>query len=50
MLKYELIIIWETGEKEIHAYNTKEKAEEIGQGMKMAFGNQVQWYGVRKKI
>lgn len=50
MLKYELVIIWYNGEKEIHAYNTKEKAEEIGQGMKMAFGNQVQWYGVRKKI
>lgn len=49
MLKYELVIIWATGEKEIYTYNTEEQAEEIGQGMKMAFGNQVQWYGVRRK-
>lgn len=45
---YELIIIWEDGEKEIYAYRTEEKAEITGAEMKKAFGNQISWYGVRK--
>ena len=46
---YELVIVWDTGEKEIHAYNTQEEAEIIGQGYKTAFGSQV-WYCTRRII
>lgn len=38
---FELIIIWETGEKESHLYETYEKAEEIAKGMRIAFGRQI---------
>lgn len=44
---YELVVIWVDGSKEIHTYETKEKAEKAGNGYKMAFGNQIQWVGVR---
>lgn len=47
MRKYELIIIWLTGEKEIYEYNTREEAEKAEQGYKMAFGNQISWTGIR---
>lgn len=47
---YELVIIWENGDKDVYEYESREKAEEIGRGYKeLAFGDQVTWYGVRKK-
>ena len=45
-MKYRLVIIWENGDKEIHNFNTKEKAERVGADYKKVFGGQVQWYGV----
>lgn len=45
-MKYELIIIWETGEKETCTYNSKEEAEKIEAGYKMAFGNQLQYTAI----
>ena len=48
-MKYELVVIWSDGQKEIHEYPTYEDAENVGRGYKIAFGNQVEWYGVRKK-
>jgi hypothetical protein len=48
-MEYKLIVIWETGEKEVHTYDTEEKAESIGDGYKMAFGNQISWIGIRKR-
>lgn len=48
-MKYVLIIIWDTGEKEEHSYPTREKAEEIEKGMHRAFGKQIQWTGITEK-
>lgn len=46
---FELIIIWDDGRKDIcGGYADQETAETAGQGMRMAFGNQIAWYGVRK--
>ena len=47
-MKYELVVIWETGEKEVHGYKSQEEAEEASRGYKMAFGNQIAWVGIRK--
>lgn len=48
-MKYELIIIWETGEKEIFEYATEEEAQESCNDFKYIFGNQVSWAGTRLK-
>lgn len=47
-MKYELVVIWETGEEEVSQYETREAAENAERGYKMAFGNQISWTGVRK--
>ena len=47
---FELVIIWSTGEKEVYGYDTEARAEDAGQNMKMVFGNQISWYGVRRAI
>ena len=46
---YELVVIWSTGETETHPFETEEEAKRIGDGMKNAFGDQIEWYGTRKK-
>lgn len=46
-MRYELIVIWTTGEKEIHTYNSEDEAYKRADGYKMAFGNQISWTGVR---
>lgn len=46
---YELIILWETGEKETHLFDTLEEAEQGAHNMKMAFGRQVAWTGINEK-
>jgi hypothetical protein len=50
MAKYELVIVWQTGEKEVtdEKYETYEDAERIADGIKMALGNQVSWIGARE--
>ena len=48
-MKYETIIIWYTGEKEVYEYDTREEAEKAAEGYRMAFGNQIQWAGTRVK-
>lgn len=47
---YELVVIWSTGEKNVYEYKTEEAAEKAGQGMKIALGNQIEWWCVRKKV
>ena len=37
----ELVIVWNTGEKERHEYKTREDAEKAENGYKNAFGGQV---------
>lgn len=48
-MKYELIVIWETGEKEIFEYATEEQAQEACNDFKYIFDNQVAWAGTRLK-
>lgn len=45
---YELIVIWDNGEKDIHSYVRERDAEMTAENMKMSFGNQIQWTGVRE--
>ncbi len=44
---YELVIIWSTGEREIYTYDTEADAESGADNMRMVFGNQIVWTGVR---
>lgn len=48
-MKYELVVVWYTGDTEIFEYNTKADAERGAENMKRAFGNQVTWTGTRPK-
>lgn len=45
---YELVIVWNDGNKEIHGYKNRTEAEEGKRNMEMAFGAQV-WCCVREK-
>lgn len=45
-MKYKLIILWETGEREEYTYETKETAIEAQKGYRMAFGNQISWTAI----
>jgi hypothetical protein len=47
---YELVIVWTSGDTDIYEYATESEAREAGFGMKKAFGNQIEWYGTRRKI
>ena len=47
---FELVIIWDTGDKDIYEYTTREDAERAGKNMKTALGDQVAWYGTRRKV
>lgn len=46
---FELVVVWYDGSKNIYEYDSLEKAEDAGDNMKMAFGNQITWYGTRRK-
>lgn len=46
---YQLDIVWNTGEREKHNYETPEKAHEILNGYFKAFGGQVVWAAVNAK-
>lgn len=45
---YEVVIVWNSGETEVYAFDTEDKAEEIKQGFETAFGSQL-WACVRRK-
>ena len=45
---WELVIVWDSGEKQVFKHDTEEDAEKGGRNMKMAFGNQIQWWGTRR--
>ena len=47
-MKTELIIIWETGEKETYSYATEEEAETARKELKMIFGEQISWAGTKR--
>lgn len=46
---FELVVIWENGDKDIYEYPTEEQALKAGANMVLALGAQVAWYGVRPK-
>lgn len=50
MLKYELMIIWDTGEHKSFLYDTEDEAEKVAKNFRFAFGNQIAWTGTRPKI
>ena len=43
---YKLIIIWFDRARDEYYYETAEEATKIGEGYKIAFGNQVGWWGI----
>ena len=49
MEKYELVIIWDTGEEDVVEYDNQQMAEHAERGYKRAFGKQIQWSGTRPK-
>ena len=46
---YELVIVWSSGETEVFKCPDKESAEKAERGYKKAFGNQVEWSGIRER-
>jgi hypothetical protein len=50
MRKWELVVIWSgSTDKAIFTYDSQEEAEKAGDDFKFAFGNKIEWYGVRPK-
>ena len=49
-MKYELVIIWDTGEKEVIEYESEELAMQAERGYRRAFGRQIEWAGIRRKV
>lgn len=49
-MKYELVVVWYTGEKEIYEYDSETEAEQGEENMYLAFGRHQLWCCVRKKI
>lgn len=47
--RFELVVIWDTGERQIYPYPTEADAEQGGRNMRMAFGKQIAWCGTRPK-
>lgn len=45
---FELIVIWSTGDTNLYEYDTREEAVIGASRMRMAFGKQITWTGVRK--
>ena len=52
--KYELVIVWDNGEyeteTEVLVCETPEDAERVRKSYYLAFGDQIQWSGVRAQL
>ena len=46
--RYEVVVVWHSGETDIYGYPTREEADRSADGYKKAFGSQV-WVCVRDK-
>jgi hypothetical protein len=44
--KYEVVLVWQDGEKSRKKFTTIEKAKEYIYRMRTAFGNQIQYDGI----
>lgn len=49
-MRFELVVIWDDGEKEVFSYPTEAEAKEAEDGYHKSFGNQLKWTGVRRMI
>ena len=49
VMKYRLLIVWDTGEKEENFYSTEDEAKKIEAGYKMAFGTQIAFTCIDKR-
>ena len=49
MKVYELVVIWDTGEKEVYEHMTEEEAQGSLKHLQFVFGNQISWMGIRKR-
>lgn len=47
---WELLVIWDDGKKECHSYMNETKAREAESGYLMAFGNQIQYTSVYRRL
>lgn len=47
-MRYELVVIWSDGNKETFKFYSYKEADNTGYNMKLVFGNQIEWYGVRE--
>lgn len=45
---WELIVVWDTDDTDIYEYHTEDEATQAGRNMKIALGNQIAWWGIRK--
>ena len=48
-MKYELIVIWETHEKDVHIFTSEEAAKNAEEGIKKAFGKQIEFTCINKR-
>ena len=46
---YELVIVWAFGDDrtQVFRFDTKEQAQQAEANYRMAFGNQIEWAGIR---
>ena len=49
-MNYILTIVWEDGSKADYRYNSESEAYSHERDMRMVFGNQISWSGVRREI
>lgn len=47
-MMYELVVVWDDGQREVHPYKTEQDARDAERGFRMAFGAQV-WTCVRER-
>lgn len=45
-MMYDLFIIWESGEREVFAYHTREAAEKYMLSYQIAFGHQIRYIDI----
>jgi hypothetical protein len=46
----ELVVVWENGDTDVYEYINEAEAEQHGRDMKTALGNQIAWWGTRRKV
>ena len=46
---WELIVVWSNGEKNVYEYRTEQDAVKGQKSMRMAFGGQISWAGIRER-